>query len=104
MRRVRRYLVGEMSDTKKSKSVLVAFILGLLLPGVGLLYAAPWLVAGLGAVFALLVYKLFAWIPLVGSVVMGLMALTSAGLNVLYARAYNRNGQRMAVSLADETR
>lgn len=92
-----------MTDTKKNKSALLAFILGLLLPGLGLLYAAPWLVAAVGAVFALLTYKLIAWIPIIGPVAWGLVALTSAGLNVLYVRAFNRTGRRMPVRFADQS-
>jgi hypothetical protein len=86
--------------TKKRKNVLVAFLLGLLLPGVGLLYAAPWLVAGLGTVATLLLYKLLGWIPLIGTVVMAVLALVSGALGALYARAYNRAGKRVDIHTA----
>ena len=91
-----------MSTSPKPKSVTVGFILGLLLPGIGLAYAAPWVVAGIGAVVALVVYKLVGWIPLLGSAVMGVMALGSAVLGALYAKAYNEHGSRAPVKLADE--
>ena len=87
-----------MTNNGSRKNVPLAFVLGLLLPGLGLAYAAPWLVAGLGTVGAILIYKLLGWIPIIGSVAMGLAALLTGGLNVLYARAYNNSGARVAVS------
>jgi hypothetical protein len=87
-----------MSNNSSRKNVPLAFVLGLLLPGLGLAYAAPWLVAGLGTVVAIVVYKLLGWIPIIGSVAMGLAALLTGGLNVLYARAYNNGGARVGVS------
>jgi hypothetical protein len=83
---------------KTQKSILLAFVLGLLLPGVGLFYAAPLGVAAVGSIVALVIYKVFAWIPLIGKVVVSLLALTSAALGVGYAKAYNRAGTRVAVS------
>ena len=91
-----------MTTSDRKKNLLVAFLLGLLLPGFGLLYAAPWLVAGVASVFAIVAYKMFAWIPLVGSVVMGLLALCSALLSVTYARGFNQYGKRVPVALASE--
>jgi hypothetical protein len=82
---------------KNQKNVVLAFILGLVLPGLGLFYVAPWLVAGIGTVAVLVIYKVLGWIPLLGSVVMALVALVSAGLCVLYARAYNRTGKRVEI-------
>ncbi len=92
----------DMTTSDKKKNILVAFLLGLLLPGLGLLYAAPWLVAGVASVFAIMAYKMFAWIPLIGSVLMGLMALCSALLSVTYARGFNRHGKRVPVAVASE--
>ncbi len=91
-----------MSTLTKHKSVTVAFVLGLLLPGIGLAYAAPWLVAAVGTVAVLLIYKLIGWIPLLGSAVMGVVALSSAVFGALYAKAYNQHGARVAVRLSDE--
>ncbi len=91
-----------MTQTNRKKNVLLAFILGLLLPGLGLLYAAPWLVAVVGTVFALAIHKMFHWIPLVGSVIVGLMAICSGLLNATYAKGFNRHGKRVPVAVASE--
>jgi len=95
-------LIGEMTQTDRRKNVLLAFLLGLLLPGLGLLYAAPWLVAVVGTVFAMVIYKMVHWIPLMGSVIIGLMALCSGMLNATYARGFNRFGKRVPVAVASE--
>lgn len=81
---------------KSEKSILLAFLLGLLLPGLGLFYAAPLGVAAVASVAALLTIKLLGWIPIVGQVIVGLMAICSAALSVGYAQAYNRSGGRVA--------
>ncbi len=87
-----------MTNAKSQKSLLLAFLLGLFLPGLGLFYAAPLGVAAFGSVVALLTIKVFGWIPLVGKVVIGLVALLSAALSVAYAKAYNDGGRRVAVA------
>jgi hypothetical protein len=66
----------------------------LVLPGLGLFYAAPWVVVGIATCAVLVIYKLVGWIPILGSAIMGLTALCSAALGVLYARVYNREGKR----------
>jgi hypothetical protein len=85
-----------MTNTSSGKSVALAFFLGLLLPGLGLFYAAPLGVAAVGSVVALLTIKLLGWIPLVGKVVVAVTALCSAALGVGYAKAYNEVGHRIA--------
>ena len=84
------------------KSLLAGLLLGLLLPGLGLFYAAPWLVAVLGTVGILLVWKLLGWIPLIGSLVIGTYALGSALLGGLYTAEFNRTGKR--AKLMNKTR
>lgn len=88
-----------MSQGKKQKSQLAAFLLGMIFPGLGLLYAAPWLVAIFGTVGVLITFKLLGWIPILGQALMGVIALSSGALNLLYARAYNREGKRLEVTL-----
>ncbi len=78
----------------KRKSLLAGILLGLLLPGLGLFYAAPWLLALLGTVGIILVWKLLGWIPLIGSLVIGTYALGSALLGGLYVAEFNRTGKR----------
>ena len=82
---------------KNQKNVVLAFVLGLVLPGLGLLYAAPWAVAGLATLAVVVIYKLLGWIPILGSAIMGVTALCSAALGVLYARVYNREGKRAEI-------
>ena len=76
------------------KSVLAGILLGLFLPGLGLAYAGPWLLAALGAVGFVLVWKLLGWIPLIGGLLMGVYAVASALLGGLYTVAFNRTGKR----------
>jgi hypothetical protein len=78
----------------KRKSLLAGILLGLFLPGLGLFYAAPWLLAVLGTVGIILVWKLLGWIPLIGSLVIGTYALGSALLGGLYTAEFNRRGKR----------
>jgi xanthosine utilization system XapX-like protein len=87
-----------MTQGKKHKSLLAAFLLGMIFPGLGLIYAAPWLVALFGTVGVIVTFKLLGWIPIVGQALMGVTALSSGGLNLLYARAYNREGKRLEVT------
>jgi len=83
----------------KQKSVLAGVLLGLFLPGLGLAYAGPWLLAALGAVGFVLVWKLLGWIPLIGGLVIGAYALLSALLGGLYTAAFNRTGERAKLIL-----
>ena len=71
------------------KSLALAFILGLVFPGLGLFYSAPWPVALLCSVVALLTIKLLGWIPLLGALVVGLVGLGSALMGALYTQAHN---------------
>jgi hypothetical protein len=78
-----------MTNSSPSKSLLLAFILGLVFPGIGLFYSAPWKVALAGSVGALATIKIFGWIPLVGAVIVGIVGLVSALGCVLFANAHN---------------
>jgi hypothetical protein len=94
---------AQQTAPKGDKSVAIAAVLGLLFPGVGLLYAAPWtaaLAVGLGT---LVVVKMVAAIPLLGwllsPAVMGVCALASGVLGAMYARKFNRAGKRTHLDL-----
>ena len=86
-------------SARKHKSAVAAVVFGLLVPGAGLLYAAPWSAALAGGLLTLTLVKMVGALPLVGgilsSVVLGLCALTSALLGVLYTKQYNRHGRRV---------
>ncbi len=83
---------------RKGKSLRVAALVGLLLPGAGLFYAAPLSVAVFGGLLTLVLVHVAAGVPLFGpilsSVALGVCALASSLFAVLYARRYNEEGKR----------
>lgn len=87
-----------LTSRRRTKSSFWGALLGLLVPGLGLLYAAPIKVVLLASVAILLAVKMLAVIPLLGpllsSVALGVCALASAVLGALYAKQYNRSGRR----------
>ena len=87
-----------LEHPKGPKSAAAGALLGLLFPGVGLLYAAPWTVAALGTVGTLVLVKMFEALPLIGwllsSIALGVCALASALAGMLYTHEYNRRGGR----------
>ncbi len=78
------------------KSLVRGFLLGFFLPGVGLVYSAPYsaVLAGTAALaLALWLYTL----PLVGIVALPLLvalAVASGAAGIFYANAYNKQGKR----------
>lgn len=84
---------------KNEKSLVVAGALGLVFPGLGLLYAAPWSLAIIATIVVAVAYKLLSWIPILGPALMGVIAIASALLGMLYAKAYNREGKRISLQL-----
>lgn len=89
-----------------NKSVAVAAALGLMLPGAGLVYAAPVSAAAVCGLVTLVAVKMLAALPIVGwllsSTALGICALASGVLGMLYAKQYNRHGRR--THLAPDTR
>ena len=85
------------------KNVVLGALLGLLMPGVGLVYAAPWSAALTVCAATFIAVKMFAVIPLFGwllsSVVLGVGALTSGALGAIYVRRYNQHGRRTHLDL-----
>ncbi len=88
-----------LARKEKTKSVAAAALLGLLLPGAGLLYAAPLSAAAIATVAVIVVVKMTAAFPLIGwllsSVALGLCAVATAVLNAVYVKQYNRAGKRI---------
>jgi hypothetical protein len=83
---------------KPQKNALLAAAFGLVLPGLGLVYAAPLSAVAIASIVTLCAVKMAGALPLVGmllkSVVLGVAALASAVLGVLYTRQYNLTGKR----------
>jgi hypothetical protein len=80
------------------KSPVAAAMLGLLLPGAGLLYAAPASVAAIAGLVTLVAITMTGALPVIGgllsSITLGLCALLSGALGVMYVKQYNRHGRR----------
>lgn len=89
------------------KSVALGALFGLVFPGVGLLYAAPFTAALVTSLGIFAIVQMLGALPLIGwllsSVALGLGALTSAVLGVRYVRRYNEAGRRTHLDL-DATR
>ncbi len=81
-----------------NKSPTIGAVLGFLVPGVGLLYAAPWVAAAVFTFATFVMVKMVGALPLIGwllkSAMLGLAALTSGVLGAIYVRKYNANGKR----------
>lgn len=82
----------------KEKSIAIGMLLGLVLPGLGLLYAAPLSAVIIACITSFALVKMLAVLPLIGpllsSVALGISALVSALLGALYVKQYNRFGKR----------
>jgi hypothetical protein len=87
------------------KSITAGALLGLLVPGLGLVYAAPVSVAAIAAIATLAAVKMLGVLPLFGpilsSIALGIAALTSAVLGALYVKQYNRFGRRTHLGRRD---
>jgi membrane protein implicated in regulation of membrane protease activity len=87
-----------------NKSAALGAILGLLVPGVGLIYAAPMSAVAVVSIGTFIAVKMVAVLPLSGwllsSVVLGVAALASAVLGAMYVRKYNQNGRRTHLDLS----
>jgi hypothetical protein len=86
---------------EKRKSVPVGALLGLFLPGIGLVYAAPVLTALVVLVCGAIPAGLLEGVPVVGGLLSGLawlvLALVSSVLGGTYVWHYNRHGKRTAL-------
>jgi hypothetical protein len=87
--------------TARQKSTFWGAAFGLVFPGFGLFYAAPWKVVGLASLATLLAVKMTAAIPILGpllsSVTLGICAIASAVLGVLYTKQFNQFGRRASL-------
>ena len=88
-----------MASERTPKSARAAALCGLLFPGFGLLYAAPFSAALIGGLVSVVAVKMAAVIPLIGpalsAIAFGICALASALFGVLYTRRYNDAGKRV---------
>lgn len=89
--------------SRGDKSVALGALFGLVFPGVGLLYAAPWTAAIVASIGIFAIVQMLGALPLIGwllsSVALGLGALVSAVLGVRYVRRYNQAGRRTHLDL-----
>jgi VIT1/CCC1 family predicted Fe2+/Mn2+ transporter len=90
------------------KSVLAGTLLGAVLPGLGLLYAAPIpvaIAATLAVAVVVAAIGIVGWIPFIGGLVSKLvwvtLALSSGLLGALYVRAFNLRGERAPLGLSE---
>ncbi len=92
------YGAPTVAHHRGQKSAAVGAVLGLLIPGVGLLYAAPWGAAAVVTLAIFLAVKMVGALPLIGwllsSVALGVGALASGALGAMYVRKYNQHGRR----------
>jgi hypothetical protein len=83
---------------RAQKTPWIAALCGIVLPGLGLVYAAPFSAVAVASIVTFVAVKMLGAVPLVGvllkSVALGFAALASAVLGVLYARQYNVTGKR----------
>lgn len=100
-RAVRRAAAGALNERfgstlpkEQRKSLLAAFLLALVFPGIGLFYAAPWVAALVGTLAAAVALGLLAKIWFIGGIIAAATAITSGVAGLLYAVEYNKRGQR----------
>jgi hypothetical protein len=90
------------------KSMAWGVGLGLLLPGAGLFYSAPWITAILATVAVGLVMTILSYLPIIGPaltyIVFGLFMVASGGLGAIYTYQFNKTGKRTRLSKATEDR
>lgn len=83
---------------EKRRRVGVGVLLGGLLPGIGLVYTAPWPVAIAASVVVIVGYKIITFIPFLSAFLLVpflvVCALGSAVLGGLYTWQYNQTGKR----------
>jgi hypothetical protein len=79
--------------------------LGLVVPGLGLAYAAPWKVVAVATIAVLVGFKILAFVSLLFAVPFLLAAaLVSAALGGLYTWQFNQTGRRLPLNRDPEIR
>ncbi len=89
---------GEMAlPPDKRRNVAVGVLLGVI-PGFGLFYSAPWPVAIGASIVVFVGFKVLAFIPVLGSLLLfpfiGVCMVASGILGGLYTWQYNQKGKR----------
>ena len=91
--------------TRQPRKVSLGVLLGLVVPGLGLAYAAPWKVVAVGTVAVIVGFKILAFVSLLFAVPFLLAAaLISAALGGLYTWQFNQTGRRLPLSSDPEIR
>ncbi len=77
------------------RSLLIGVGAGALVPGIGLVYAAPWKVAGLGVAGGVVMFWILSYLPFViAGPLFAVLAVGSGVLGGLYAWKFNKEGKR----------
>lgn len=103
-------LLGQTSrehglGTRQPRKVAHGVLLGLVVPGLGLAYAAPWKVVAVATIAVLVGFKILAFVSLLFAVPFLLAAaLISAALGGLYTWQFNQTGRRLPLSSDPEIR
>ena len=91
--------------TRQPRKVSIGVLLGLVVPGLGLAYAAPWKVVAVGTIAVIVGFKILAFISLLFAVPFLLAAaLISSALGGLYTWQFNQTGRRLPLSSDPEIR
>jgi hypothetical protein len=96
---------GDALPEERRRKLLVGIVLGGLIPGFGLAYAAPWPVVVASSLLVVVGFKLIGLIPILSAFLLipfvAVCAIASAVLGGLYTWQYNQHGKR--TPLGDET-
>lgn len=90
---------GTIAEVKRReaapRSLLIGVGAGALVPGIGLVYAAPWKVAGLGVAGGVVMFWILSYLPFViAGPLFAVLAVGSGVLGGLYAWKFNKEGKR----------
>ncbi len=91
--------------TRQPRKVSIGVLLGLVVPGLGLAYAAPWKVVAVGTIAVIVGFKILAFVSFLFAIPFLLAAaLISAALGGLYTWQFNQTGRRLPLSSDPEIR
>ena len=96
--KARKEVAADLEGGPKKKSILIGVGLGFILPGVGLFYSAPWLIAIVATLMAVAFYWISS-IPLIGGGMGAAFVLLSGVAGGLFAREHNKQGKRAHLPL-----
>lgn len=87
------------------RKISLGVLLGGILPGVGLAYAAPWKVVAAASLIVVVGFKILGFLPLLFAIPFVLVAaVISAILGGLYTWQFNQSGKRLPLSSDPEIR